>query len=494
MTEKEIIYNASMHSTGLFLNTFLGMKPAKHQMTLSGMLDSHYRETGIFIARDHGKSTIASYAYPVRLLCKDPNLRILIVQKTGTGAIKSLDIIKKQFETNRIIKKWYADYWFNKTGYRDIANKAGLSDKMGLWQQKRIYLKRKLVSKDPSLEVVGVGGAITGGRADIIILDDILDDENTKTTNRLRDIREWFEGTINQLREPWTKKVVVGTSKTTSELDIYNIIRASPSYKIFHMPAILEPPFEEIDFEPVRDSDGIVTGVDVKNKEEIKVLWEEKWPIEQLLFEYIASVDPAIWKREKLLDATAMAGTVFSNSDFNFYDSEKQKEILKNPNTMLFAALDSAWETTAKADYSSLIVGALLNQKLYLVDLVRDKLDLYQMMDLIVEKYQTWEFSKLSIEKAASGPALIQMLSRETQVPVSDISHGGKSKIERSRTVSPYVRQGRIFVPENADWRETFFNEITQFPFLDHDDTVDAFVYLLMETLLNHNTGGGIHV
>jgi len=319
-------------------------------------------------------------------------------------------------------------------------------------------------------------------------------DENTKTESRLKNIREWYEGTINQLREPWTKKVVIGTPKTSSELDIYNIIQDTPSYKVFYMPAIISPPFEEIEYELVKDSEGIVTGVDVKDEEQIETLWPSKWGIKELLFEYVASLDQAIWKREKLLDLRALSGTVFNRSHSNFFDAEKQEQILNDPNTTLYAALDSAWETTESADYSSLLIGAYNNQKLYILDLTREKLSLYSLMDLIVEKYIKWEFEQLVIEKAASGPALLQMLNKETHVPVKPISHGGKNKVQRARVATPYVQQGRVFLFEDAEWRKTFLTEVAGFPFLTHDDTVDSFVYLVMETLLNHRARGGIHV
>lgn len=489
------LYSAAMFSTPLFLRAFLSMVPAEHQVDLGRTLDSGQNNLGIFIARDHGKSTISSLAYPLRRLCFDPNLRILIVQKTSDAAVKSLDIIKKHFEQNELMKAWYANHWSKAVGHTDISNKQGHSkNKDGFWQQKRIYLKRELLSKDPSIETVGIGGAITGGRADIIIIDDILDDENTKTESRLREIKRWFEGTISQLGEPWTQKIIIGTVKTNAEIDIYNMIQGNPSYKVFFMPAILEPTFDEIEYERVLDNEGIVKGVDVKNKEEIKTLWPEKWSIEDLLLEYESSLDQAIWKREKLLDLSAMSGTIFNRSYFRQCDSDEIKKVLDNDETIVYAALDSAWDTEKTSDYSSIVIGALLNQKLYIVDAFQDKLKLYDLMDLLVNKYMEFGFAELMIEEAASGKALIQMLNKETQVLTTGTSHGGKGKIERARTVSPFVNQGRVIIPEDADWKNTFLNVVTGFPFVEHDDMVDAFVYLMIKMFIEISPRGGIHV
>lgn len=495
-TIDKTLANAGMYSTAIFMQYFLGMKPAKHQLEIGKILDNdEQKQISIFVARDHGKSTIATLAYPLRLICLNPNLRILIVQKTGDSAIKSLEFIKKHLESNEIIKKWYAKHWKKLTGETDITNKAGQTkEKSGFWQQRRIYVKRSIISKDPSIETVGIGGTITGGRADIIILDDILDDENTKTDSRLRDIKSWFEGTVSQLGEPWTKKVVIGTPKTNNEDDIYNIIQNNPSWKTYFMPALISPTFDEIEYDIIKNDDGIVKGVNVKNKDKIKTLWPSKWDIESLLNEYVSSLDQAIWKREKLLDITALGGTIFNRANFNHVENKLIKEVLSNPETIIYAALDSAWESKKDSDYSALIIAAKLKHSVYILECARVKLKLYELMDLLVEKYMEYNFHSLLIEEAASGRALIQMLEKETGLYVEAVSHGGKNKIQRARTVSPFLNQGRVNLPSEAKWKETFLNEITQFPFSSHDDITDSFVYLLHKLFVEHSLSGGIHI
>ena len=145
-------------------------------------------------------------------------------------------------------------------GQRDIANISGQIElsgkKEGAWQQSRIYCKRTRRGKDPTVEAVGVGGAITGGHYDIIILDDVEDDENTRTDERLNGLIEWFTGTIMQLREPHTKIVVVGTLKTNKQ-DIYKLVLNSPVWDTFLTGAILSHKLDEIESVPVRNEDGV---------------------------------------------------------------------------------------------------------------------------------------------------------------------------------------------------------------------------------------------
>lgn len=56
--------------------------------------------------------------------------------------------------------------------------------------------------------------------------------------------------------------------------------------------------------------------------------------------------------------------------------------------------------------------------------------------------------------------------------------------IERN-IISPFVENGRVYLPAGALWLDTFLNELTLFPESDHDDQVDAFVYVILVLLLS---------
>jgi len=211
---------AGRFNTAVFCRAWRrGVVPGPHQYDMAQRADdASIQFQADFWPRDHGKSEVFCIGYPLRRICEDPNVRILIVQKTGTEARKTLGVIKTELEKNGALKRYYAPHWLRMVGQRDISNAAGAVDREGrkesAWQQQRIYVKRMRVGKDPTVEAVGVGGAITGGHFDVIILDDVEDDENTRTPERLKSLLQWFTGTIMQLREPHSKVLVVGTFKT----------------------------------------------------------------------------------------------------------------------------------------------------------------------------------------------------------------------------------------------------------------------------------------
>ena len=452
-----------------------GMDPGPHQYEMAARVDDEeIQYQGDFWPRDHGKSEIFCIAYPLRRLCEDPDIRILIVQKTATEAEKTLTVIKTELEKNQALKSYYARYWEHLVGERDISNATGAIDREGrkesAWQRRRIYVKRKRRGKDPTVEAVGVGGAITGGHFDVIILDDVEDDENTKTPDRLERLREWFSGTIMQLREPHTKMVVVGTLKTSAK-DIYNFILENPSWNCRVVSAILSHQLEEIDYEPVYDDEGVVVDVEVRTPD-VKTLWPARWDIRALLLDMLASIR-SIWIREKLNDLTALAGKVFKREWFSYVE----REALPATFEQVIQSWDTAFEEHQAADWSVCLTLGLFLGKVYVLDVFRAKLEFPELVAAMKSQYARWRPLEVLVEKKASGRSARQVLERETLIPLIPVDPGSQNKVERARPVTPFYESGRVVHVAGTAWLDTFEDELTLFPEAAHDDQVDAVTY-----------------
>jgi hypothetical protein len=83
----------------------------------------------------------------------------------------------------------------------------------------------------------------------------------------------------------------------------------------------------------------------------------------------------------------------------------------------------------------------------------------------------------LAIEKAAAGRSLIQVLKKETKIPIEEMKPL-KSKTTRLQAVCPMMEAGRVKIAE-GEWTENFIKELTSFPFVKHDDCTDAFTWAL---------------
>lgn len=480
---------AARRNTAIFAKCWReGVEPAPHQYEMAARVDGLAPYQADFWPRDHGKSEIFCISYPLRRICEDPNVRILIVQKTATEAEKTLGVIKKELEDNWGLKSYYRDHWEATVNTTDISNARGSfteesGKKEGAWQQRRIYVKRTRRGKDPTVEAVGVGGAITGGHFDIIILDDVEDDENTKTDDRLKSMVEWFTGTIMQLREPHTKIVVVGTLKTNKQ-DIYNIVLRSPSWSTYKTSAILSHSLNDIAYEAERDEEGTVSSVKVLTPN-VVTLWPHKWTIEALLLEMLASPDRAVWIREKCNDLRALAGKIFKREEFGYYTEEDLATIRAQGGfERIVQTWDTAYEESKTADWSVCVTAGLFRFKVYILDVYRARLELPGLRKAIESQYAIWQPDVIGIEDIGSGKSVMQVLESETGLPILRVATEGKDKVARARGTTVYLDAGRILLPSGALWLTAFLNELTMFPDDEHDDQVDAFVYMVLILLL----------
>lgn len=442
--------------------------------------DETIQYQGDFWPRDHGKSEIFCIAYPLRRICEDPDVRILLVQKTATEAEKTLSVIKLELEKNQGLKNYYSSHWARTAGDHDISNATGSIDRAGrkesAWQRRRIYVKRRRRGKDPTVEAVGVGGAITGGHFDIIILDDVEDDENTKTPERLQTLLDWFSGTIMQLREPNTKTIIVGTLKTTAP-DIYNFILNNPSWNCKTVSAILSHHLSDIEYEPVLDDDGRPTDVTIHTSG-VQVLWPSKWSLKALLLEMLASIR-SIWIREKLNDLTALAGSIFKREWFSYLPRDQFPHTF----TQIIQVWDTAYKEKETSDWTACLTLGLLLPHVYLLDLHRARLEFPALIPAIKNQYTRWRPAEVLIEDKASGQSALQVLHQETLIPLVTVSPAGRDKIARARAVTPFYQGARVIHPESAPWLGDFEDELTMFPDAANDDQVDVLVYGLLHLL-----------
>jgi phage terminase large subunit-like protein len=524
-------------STAAFSRLYRKVTPGPQQVEMAARFDDSRLKYQLDLwPRDHGKTQIYCLDGPLREICNDPDIRILIVQKTATEAEKVVSVVKTELEENRELRRDYAPIWLAKVGERDIVNKAGLAeDKTGAWQKRRIYCKRKRRGKDPTLEAVGVGGAITGGHFDLILCDDILDDENTKTEERCETVINWFFGTVLQLREPHTKVIVVGTLKTLLK-NLYSEIMENPIWNVTVRSALLSHDIDEIKFTPhielVKDQEQI-TGVTV-HTEGVRVMWPAKWPIEALILDMLSS-PRRIWRREKCNDLKALLERIFKRLQFRYFSPTDQPHYRR-----IIQSWDTAFKETAGAAYSAMTEWGQAPQGAFLRDVYRDKLEWPELslaiplfylcapirpdVVLIEDKasgqsaIQSWrqgrgrdiwlEELRRYIDTPGSKLALVrlaeEMLARPglpptIHVPVVGVKVGSDSDKEaRAEDASVWYAAGQVWHPELAALEPArrasftaFEDELIGFPgrFKDFVDSAGQGILYLLGGQTSHRSG-----
>jgi len=148
---------------------------------------------------------------------------------------------------------------------------------------------------------------------------------------------------------------------------------------------------------------------------------------------------------------------------------------------------DCAFKDTKDSAFVVGQVWASLGADAYLLDQVRDKMDIVATIDAVRMLSATWPqaLEKL-IEDKANGPAVIQMLRREI-VGLAEFSPKG-GKEERANAIAPLLRAGNVWIPHPAiaPWVLGFLDESEAFPGSTYKDQVDAMTQFLL-----HWQGGG---
>ena len=445
--------------TDVFMQFYRRVKPFACQRRWAKRIDNDQMLfQADFEPRDHGKTEIFVVSYPLRRICDNSDIRILLISKTKAEAVKSIGVVKTELENNDLLHH----------DFGNLSNTGTRLEGQSAWRENIIYCKRKRAGRDPTMEAVGIGGQITGGHYDIIILDDVEDDENTRTSERMQRIIEWFQGTVLQLREPWTKIIVVGTFKTAGG-DLYEYIRDNELFNVNIEMAIPDVPLDEITYDMVRDDAGIPIDVDNINppEDKIKVLCPEKWPIRALIMDLLVT-SPVMFRREKQNDLKAFLEQVFHKDWFRFYDTAPELR-------WKVMTIDTAQEEKTKADFSVLALWGLGRTGFYLLDLFHRRVEFPELKAAVKSMYALHMPNTILIEDLGAGKSLRQEFQRDTNLPIVPMNVD-RSKEARARSITPLAQAGRIYIPRNVPWAIDWLNEHVMFPEGKHDDQVDTTV------------------
>jgi predicted phage terminase large subunit-like protein len=98
------------------------------------------------------------------------------------------------------------------------------------------------------------------------------------------------------------------------------------------------------------------------------------------------------------------------------------------------------------------------------------------MEKLLPQLIKQWKIRSVYIEGRAAGMPLIQTLRRTTNISIKELNPN-KDKVLRANAVAPLVEAGVLSLYENLPQLPERVSELMSFPFIKHDDWVDAVVY-----------------
>lgn len=375
----------------------------------------------------HGKSLFGTETYPSFYLGKNPDKRVIVSSYSGGLAKKFGRMNRNKFADN-------AGELFGLKVSKDnaAANNWGIEGHKG------------------GMISVGIGGAITGEGADLLVLDDVVKNAKEANSPTYREMvwNEW-ESTLSTRLHDGGSVVVIMTRWHEDDL-IGRLLERSPrDWVRLRLPAIAE------------DEDDLL-GREIGEALCPELGFDEEWAEQKKL-----EVGSRTWSSLYQQRPAPAAGAIFNRSWIKFY------KVLPTLDERL-----TSWDMTFKGgEGSDRVAGQIWGRKgaeFYLTDSKTDKMDFTSSLQAVKTFHAKHRTPAILIEDKANGPAIINSLQREVPgiIPIQPIG----DKVTRASAVAPYWEAGNVYLPDPsiAPWVDDFIEELVSFPYAKHDDIVDA--------------------
>jgi predicted phage terminase large subunit-like protein len=413
-----------------------GYRANQHHYAIANVLErvaaGEIKRLMIFAPPRHGKSVLTSENFPPWFLGNNPDKYII-------HATYAQELAE---DFGRKIRNQMQDSLF-----KSIFTSCNLSADSA--SQKRLT-----TTSGGAYFALGVGGAATGRGAHIFLIDDpIKGREEAESEAYRRKLKDWYKAVAYTRLMPGGAVVIMLTRWHHDDLAGWLLREhASENFHILSLPAIAE------DHDPLGRKVG-------------EPLWPSDYPLSTLqkIKEQLGSRD---WSALYQQQPTPEEGSIFKIEWFSRYH-----KLPPHPKLLVHS-----WDTGIKDeeinDPTSCTMWHAHDIKIYLADRFNRRLQFPDLRRAVQSLAERDNPNHILIEDKGSGQQLLQVLQRETRLPVIGVMpKGGKyaeSKIARAQGVSGLIESGRVCLPESAPWLVDYESEIAAFPNAPHDDDVDS--------------------
>lgn len=294
----------------------------------------------------------------------------------------------------------------------------------------------------------GVGTAITGRGADILLIDDPFKDRQEADSEITRQrVWDWYTSTAYTRLMPGGAVVVINTRWHDDDLSgrlLSEQGNGGDAWEVLSLPAI--------------QADG-------------SALWPEWYPLDRL--EQIRSVLPARdWNSLYQQNPIPDDGDYFKAGWFADYDTLPES-------LAVYGASDYA-VTDGGGDYTEHgVFGTDGQGNLYVLDWWRGQTasDVWidRKCDLILSHSPVCWFGEAGSIRRAVEPFMLARMRERNAICRIEWLPSISDKESRARSIQGMASMGRVFFPKNAAWKGDVLAQMLRFPAGKHDDAVDVF-------------------
>jgi hypothetical protein len=365
-----------------------------------------------------------------------PDIHITIVSKSSELAEQTVNAIKTRMEND---EKYI--HVFGELKPEEVWNQK--------WTGRQLIVKRKTISKFPTLYATGLHGSLTGGGNDLLVFDDVIDEEDTITPLSMERASTWVFKVALTTLFPWGAAFVLGTRWHYA--DLYTQLIDKWPHRIYK--AIID-------------------------EEKKLVLWPEVWPYE-LLAQRRDDLGSIFFRCQFQNDPTGLEGALLKAEWLHNW-----KE-LPSPNIPNYCGIDPSLGEGDRFGIATLAYDAPLN-KAYLKDVWAERMPFPQILkEKIPQLNELYHYVKIYIESNAFQKVLtyVPELKGLPIVP-TQTAQSKELRFTGMASMSSHFESSRIEVnPLINNPRSEFYNEWVQFPRGQNDDALDAVEIVVRNTV-----------
>lgn len=348
----------------------------------------------------------------------------MIVSNTFSQAQSFLWEIRQQIETNEGFRETFPEF---KAGAR--------------WSDSELSLANKTkISKEANVTAVGAQGPIVSKHVDMLIVDDLVDQENSRTENQRQKLKLWLAMTLQPTLEPEGEVHFLGTRYHAE--DLYGEL-ANGEFKECFL-------------------------VDKALSESGESLWPSKFPA-SLLQSKRQEMGSVAFGMQYQNDVSGSRGDIFQYDWIKYYDVAPSQ-------LRIFQGVDLAIGQKSSHDYfAHCTVGIDTNFNIFVLDFYRGRHSFLEQADIIVSKFQQFDPVRVGNEIVAYQSALAHHLRTQTQVRVHELP-AKVDKVTRAQALSAKFESRQVHF---LKYQQDLIEEVCGFPNAQHDDLFDALEFAI---------------
>jgi predicted phage terminase large subunit-like protein len=402
---------------------------------LVGVLEGRCPRLLVNLPPRYAKSIFVSIALPAYILGRDPTRRVFVISHSMDLAVKLSNDFRRIMSS-----AWYKAIFPHTQPSRMKNTENEIQTTKGGFRL-----------------AASLGGSLTGRGAHYLIFDDPLNAADAFSDIKRERVNELVRSTFTRLDDKANGVIIIAMQRLHADDPCGSLLRVpNHNWRLFSLAAIAEQD-ERIQVGEGSFHQRLAGEALHPERESLAVLQDLK--------SQIGSVRFAADYQQRPLPPD---GLIFKRDRIQWYDAPP----VRTSSSVVVQSWDTAIKSGGKNDYSACVTVMRHENKFYILDATRDRLDFPDLVPLAKSLAEKHKPDRIVIEESGVGNLLAKELER-ARLPTL-VKRPQADKVTRMQAQLLKFEQHQVVLPRQAIWLADFLEELLSVPSAKHDDQVDA--------------------